>query len=323
MKIIKTKLDYSHSYIQFDINTISVDQIVPFDIYIKKDNDYVIIIEAGTYISETLWSKLKNHEALYISTSDEDKQILSCKSLRYYIRHNRENHQKRVALLYDVTSKLFNVFIKSQDNKIDPDCTELIIKSIIFLIKYDEYFIKNTMTYLRDEDLLEYHSLHVAIYSLALGHALKYSEIQLIKLGVAALLHDIGLKKIDTNIITKEAKLSAQESQAVQKHCNYSVEIIKQNKILDPYIIDAIMHHHERYDGTGYPNQLTKENISDFAAIIGICDVFDALTSHRPHRKSLSSFEALKLMMKDSEMINQFNQKYLLISLKMLSKGHT
>ena len=322
MKIIKTKLNYSNSYIQFDINTIAIDEIVPFDIYIKKDNDYVIIIEAGTYISETLWTKLKNHETLYISTADEDKQILSCESLRYYIRHNRENHQKRIALLYDVTSRLFNVFINSQENKIDPTCTELIIKSIVFLIKYDEYFIKNTMPYLRNEDLLEYHSLHVAIYSLALGHALKYSEIQLVKLGVAALLHDIGLKKIDTNIITKEAKLSTQESQAVQKHCNYSVEIIKQNKILDPYIINAVMHHHERYDGSGYPNQLTKENISDFAAIVGICDVFDALTSHRPHRKSLSSFEALKLMMKDSEMINQFNQKFLLISLKMLSKGH-
>ena len=319
MKVIKTQLDYLNNYIRFDLSTIAIGDVVPFNICIKKENNYVIIIEAGTLLDETLYAKLQNHQNLYISSEDEQKQILSCESLRYYIRHNINNHQKRVALLYDVTSGLFNIFINSQENKINANCVELIMKSIILLIKNDKKFIKNTMPYLRDEDLLENHSLHVAIYSITLGYALKYPDAKLIQLGTAAFLHDTGLKKIDTDIIRKEAKLNEQESQIVQKHCKYSVEIIKQNKILDPYILDAVMHHHERYDGSGYPNGLKKNDISDFASILAICDVFDALTSHRPHRKSFSSFEALKLMMRDSEMINQFNQQYLLLSLKMIS----
>lgn len=322
MKIIKTKLQYLSNYIKFDLNTISADEIIAFDIYIKKDNDYVIIIEAGTLLTQALYNKLKNYEEIFISKADEDKQILSCESLKYYMRHNRDDYQKRVAILYNVNSGLFNLFLNNPENKIDANCTELIIKSIIFLLKYDALFIKNTMPYLKNEDVLEYHSLHVAIYALALGYALKYSDAELMQLGVAALLHDVGLKKIDANIITKEAKLTTLENEIVQKHAKYSVEIIKQNKILDPYILNAVMYHHERYDGNGYPNGLKKDDISDFASIIAICDVFDALTSHRPHRKSLSSFEALKLMMKDSEMVNQFNQKYILLSLKMLSQGH-
>lgn len=322
MKIIKTKLNYLKNYIKFDLSTVSIDEIIPFDIYIKKDNDYVIIIEAGTLLIEALYTKLKNYENLFISKSDENKQILSCESLRYYIRHNRDNHPKRIAILYDVTSRLFDTFISDKENKIDANCAELIIKSITFLLRYDNLFIKNTMPYLKNEDLLEYHSLHVAIYALALGHALKYSDAELVQLGVAALLHDVGLKKIESNIITKETILSPNENQIVQKHSSYSVEIIKHNKILDPYILNAVMHHHERYDGSGYPNGLTKDDISDFASIVGICDVFDALTSNRPYRKGFSSFNALKLMMKDPHMMKQFNQKYLLIGLKILSLGH-
>ena len=78
------------------------------------------------------------------------------------------------------------------------------------------------------------------------------------------------------------------------------------------------MQHHERYDGSGYPENLTEKDISEFASILAICDVFDALTNNRPHRKEHSSFEALKMMMKDSSMINKFNQRYLKLAIKSL-----
>ncbi|MDK9694328.1 MAG: HD domain-containing protein [Sulfurimonas sp.] len=208
--------------------------------------------------------------------------------------------------------------MSSPENKIHANCVTLIIKSIIYLIKHDVNFVKNTMPHFINNDALVNHSLHVAIYALVLGNQLQYTEEQLLQLGTAGLLHDVGLKKIDHSVITKAAKLSEAENKSVQKHPQYSVEIIEQNKIHDPYILDAVMHHHERYDGSGYPNNLTKVEISDFASILAICDVFDALTSVRPHRKQHSSFQALKMMMKDSEMVNQFNQKYLLMALKLL-----
>lgn len=318
MKIIKTKLDHSYLYTLFDINTIKIGEVVPYHIFIKKSEEYVIIIEAGTLISEALHAKLQKQETLYIAKADEAKQILSCESLKYYIRHNRDNPKKRVALLYDVTDQLFEIFMSHPENKIHAECVTLIIKSIIYLIKHDANFARNTMPHFINNDALINHSLHVAIYSLILGNKLQFSDEQLLQLGTAALLHDVGLKKIDHKVIEKTTELSEAESKSVQKHPQHSVEIIEQNKIHDPYILDAVMHHHERYDGSGYPNHLTRTQISDFASILAICDVFDALTSIRPHRKQYSSFEALKMMMKDSEMVNQFNQKYLLMALKLL-----
>ncbi len=318
MKIIKTKLDHYHLYTTLDINTLIVGEIIPYNIFIKKNEEYVIIIEAGTLISKEFHAKLQKQEALYIAKVDETKQILSCESLKYYIRHNRDNPKKRVELLYNVTEQLFEIFMSHPENKIHAECVTLIIKSIIYLIKHDANFARNTMPHFINNDALVNHSLHVAIYSLILGSKLQFSDEHLLQLGTAAFLHDVGLKKIDYAVIAKSTQLSEAESKNIQQHPKHSVDIIKQNKIHDPYILDAVMHHHERYDGSGYPNHLTKPKISDFASILAICDVFDALTSARPHRKQYSSFEALKMMMKDSEMVNQFNQKYLLIALKLL-----
>jgi len=275
-------------------------------------------LKAGTLLSGILYAKLQEQKSLYIAKKDEKKQILSCESLKYYIMYNRDNFSKRVQLLYDITNQLFDIFLSNRNNKINLSCVELIVKSIIYLVKYDEMFLRNTMPHFKNEHMLKNHSLQVAIYAVALGHALKFSEEQLLKLGIAGLLHDVGLKKIDDSIIDKESSLDETETAIVQKHVLYSIDIIKQNNIHDPYILDAIMHHHERYDGSGYPDNLTKEDMSDFASILAICDVFDAMTNSRPHRKNYSSFAALRIMIRDSEMVNRFNQKYLHISLKLL-----
>ncbi len=318
MKIVKTKLNYLNFYVKLDICALTVGDITLFDIYIKKDKDYIIIIEAGTLLTQNLYEKLEKQESIYINKKDEAKQILSCETLKFYIKHNKDNMQKRLQLLYELNTQLFSIFLANKDNTINLECVELLVESIIYLIKTDKIFTKNTMPHLKNDHMLESHSLHVAIYALSLGNALNFNNEMLLKIGIAALLHDIGIKKIDKNIINKESELTPQEIQTIQKHSQYGVDILKQNKISDPYIIDAVFHHHERYDGSGYPNKLQENDISELASILAICDVFDALTNNRPHRKHYSSFDALKMMMQDKEMINKFNRKYLLATLKLL-----
>jgi HD-GYP domain-containing protein (c-di-GMP phosphodiesterase class II) len=319
MKVIKTKLNYSNYYISLDLNTIKIGDVIAFDIFIQKDDDFVIIIEAGTLISENLYGKLQNQKSLYVykdKNKDENKHLLSCESLRHYIRHSRDDVEKRVKVLYDINDQLFDIFLTNEDNKINIECVNLIIQSIIYLVRYDAAFLKNTMPYFVNDNMLKNHSLHVAIYALVIGNILKFKDDDLLKLGVAAILHDIGFKKIDEAIINKKSMLTPIETSLIQKHSRYSVEIIEQNKIHDPYIINAVMHHHERNDGNGYPNQLMSDEISDFASIVAICDVFDALTNNRPHREHYSSFNALKMMLRDKDMANKFNQNYLHLFLK-------
>ena len=162
------------------------------------------------------------------------------------------------------------------------------------------------------------HSLHVAIYALNIGHKLNYNTKSLQQLGISALLHDLGFKRVDKNLIQKESALNEEEIKEVQKHSRFSVEFIRHNNITDPKIIDAILHHHEQDDGKGYPDRLSKDEISDSAAILFICDVFDALTTSRPYRKEYSSFEAIKYMIKDPSMSHKFNHRFLELFLKSL-----
>lgn len=318
MKIIKSKLNYAKSYTLLDIDALAVGAVTLFDIFIKKERDYIVIIEAGAALTQALYDKLKKQVTLYINKKDEDKQILSCETLKHYIKYNKDDYKKRLQLLYEVNNQLFEIFMVNKENRIHLGCVELIIDAIIYLLKYDDVFIKNTMPYMLNNYMLQNHSLHVAIYALTLGYTLKFNDEQLLKLGSAALLHDVGIKNIDKKIINKNSELTHQETTVVRKHSQYSIEILKQNKIHDPYIIDAVMHHHERYDGLGYPDKFTKGEISDFASILSICDVFDALTNNRPYRQHYSSFDALKIMMKDSDMANRFNQPYLHLALKLL-----
>lgn len=319
MKVVKSTLKKLLSYIEFDINSIEAGDTVPFDIYIKKDKDYVIIIEAGTLLTESLYSKLKKQEKLFILKSDESKLTLTCETLKYYIKHSKNNVEKRIKMLYEVNEKLFDTYLNNKENEIDIKCVILIVKTIVYLIKQEKEFMKKTLPFFLNDDKLSTHSLHVAIYATKLASLINLNNEQLIQIATAGLLHDVGYKKIDSSITKKTAKLNANETVIIRKHPQYSVDILKQNKIYDPYIVNAVMHHHERYDGSGYPGRLQADEISDFASILGICDVFDALTNNRSHRKAYSSYDALKMMMKETSMVNQFNQKYLLLALKSLS----
>jgi HD-GYP domain-containing protein (c-di-GMP phosphodiesterase class II) len=318
MKVIKTKLNYAKFYNTFDISSLRVEDAIPFDLYIKRDKDHTIILEAGTLISEKLYSKLKKQENLYLDKKDEEKRVLSCKTLKYYIRYNSDNVEKRLQLLYEVNDKLFKSFLFNEDDKIDVECVTLIVKSIIFLVKHDTKILKHTIPLFRNADTMPNHSLHVSMYSVKIGNLLHYNDNELLQLGTAALLLDIGNKKVDSDILNKDSKLTKEEAQKVHRHIQYSIDILKNNYINNPYIIDAVMNHHERYDGTGYPSKKEQEEISVYASILAICDVFDALTSIRPHRKELSSFDSLKMMLKDKSMINQFNHNYIHLLLKSL-----
>lgn len=318
MKVIQTTLKQTDLHKIIDLNGFIIGDIVPFDIFIKKENNYIIIIEAGTILSKSLYAKLGKQENLYILKSDEYKLTLTWRSLKYYTKHNKDNLKYIVSFIYKINTELFDDYVNNQYDYINLKCVRSILKSIIFLIKYHDNFLKETILHFSSKHYCPNHALHVAIYSMCLGHELDLSNKELLQLGTAAILHDLGIKKVNYSIIYKNDKLTSTELEKVRKHSQYSVHIIQQNNLHDPYIIEAVMQHHERYDGQGYPNQLKQGEISSFASILSICDVFDALTSERPYRTKYTSFDAVKLMMRDESMVNKFNVQYLQLLVKML-----
>jgi len=140
------------------------------------------------------------------------------------------------------------------------------------------------------------HSQRVAEYCKAIAQRLGLSHIEKRNLEFAALLHDVGKIGISEYILGKPGKLTDQELYMVRKHPEVGVDILKSIDFLKP-TIPSILHHHERFDGKGYPDGLSGENIPLPARIISMTETYDFLTSDLPYRSALSrdqAFEELK-----------------------------
>ncbi|MBT3981070.1 MAG: HD-GYP domain-containing protein [Bacteriovoracaceae bacterium] len=140
------------------------------------------------------------------------------------------------------------------------------------------------------------HSMRVAFYSLLMGREIYLNENDLYKLELAALFHDIGKIGIPDSILLKPERLNEDEFQMMKTHPEKSAEILDGFEDFED-VAKVAKHHHERFDGRGYPNGLKGKDIPMGSRIILIADTFDAMTSSRPYRKGLTyqtAFEELR-----------------------------
>jgi HD-GYP domain-containing protein (c-di-GMP phosphodiesterase class II) len=155
------------------------------------------------------------------------------------------------------------------------------------------------------------HSERVTKFTEAIGRGLKLNEDQMRVLTISAILHDIGKIAVPEQILDKPGKLTDEEFNVVKKHPQAGADIISSIPSYET-ILPGILHHHERWDGTGYPQGIKGEEIPLFARIICIADVYDALTENRPYRKAWSReqvlrfFEEQKEKMFDPELVDIF-----------------
>ncbi len=147
------------------------------------------------------------------------------------------------------------------------------------------------------DDYTYKHCLRVAMMSVTIGKSLGLPENKMHDLCEAALLHDLGKRTIDVDIIRKPGRLTDSEFAAVKKHPQNGYLLLRKNGRYTEEIMNAVLMHHEKYDGTGYPLGLKGEQITYLARIITVADVYDALTSNRPYRQPWSVAEAEEFMM--------------------------
>jgi putative two-component system response regulator len=139
------------------------------------------------------------------------------------------------------------------------------------------------------------HSERVAEYSQKIAEDIGLEEERLQILHRAALLHDVGKLGVEDSIIKSPAKLTREELEKVHSHPSLGIEFIRSLSSLSE-ALEPIQSHHERFDGTGYPGKLAREDIPLEARIIAVADTFDALTTDRPYRKGLGTEQALEEM---------------------------
>ena len=190
--------------------------------------------------------------------------------------------------------------------------------SYIQRFQTDNQKAMNLCTLLKEKDIYTYnHSQRVMNYSLQLAVTYGFTISELKILYYAATLHDIGKLSVPEHILKKPGKLTKDEWMIIYSHPVVSEEIIRLNTSLtDP--LPSIRHHHERYDGNGYPDRLKGKSIPLAARIIAVADAFDAITSTRPYNKAVSITVAARTLQEEAG--TQFDPSVVEAFIKLLQK---
>ena len=150
------------------------------------------------------------------------------------------------------------------------------------------------------KDYLYFHAVNVCIIAVYIGSGFDYERQDLIELGTAALLHDIGIIR-HLDIININGPLGKKEYELIKEHPQAGIEILNKvsKETLSQKILDAVCQEHERIDGSGYPCGLKGAGISEYAQIIGLVDVYEAMLHQRPYRRKYSPFETITVILGD------------------------
>lgn len=138
------------------------------------------------------------------------------------------------------------------------------------------------------------HSVNVCVLMVSFCRFLSLERDVIVRVGVGALLHDIGKTKMPIRILYKPAHLTEKEFEVMQKHATYGRDILLKTSTISKEAIQVAYEHHERFDGTGYPNKLVGDGISKFGQMASIADVYDAITTDRVYHKGMEPAEAIR-----------------------------
>ena len=170
------------------------------------------------------------------------------------------------------------------------------------------------------DDSVYAHNVNVALVARALGKWLKWPKERLNTLTLAGLLHDIGKTQIPDEVLNKTGALTDEEFNMIRQHPKLGHKLLKTVPHLEPAILYAALQHHERYDGSGYPKGLPGDEIDDYAAVIAIADVYDAMTATRSYRAPMSAFQVIAAFEHDG--YNKYKPQYILTFLSNIAEAY-
>lgn len=302
-------------YKRIDKRLITEGSQIDFNLFLTNEtkNAMTIFLQSDSAVNGDTKVKLREVEMLYISEDEEEQyQSYVNKHLQSIARNSDIPTEQKARLVYEKASETIDAMFSNPESLKNVENTQPVVNNFIDIILNDTSAVESLMKITAHDYYTHTHSINVSIYTLSLGSFLGITGKELEVLGMAAILHDLGKSKIDYEIINKSGKLTEDEFMQMKNHPALGHEIALNLGISDERILSGIRHHHEKISGGGYPDNLSGEQISQFARIIGVCDVFDALSTKRSYKDPMSSFESLRLMKEqmeghlDMKMVNSF-----------------
>ncbi len=182
------------------------------------------------------------------------------------------------------------------------DCREAVpvVDRIIASIMRNRSAVASLAKLREHDDYTFHHCINVAVFAILFGRSLGLPTEQLRVLGIAGIFHDVGKACIPEEILKKPGRLNDAEYGIIKRHAVEGYRVMRDSSALQRDVLLAIMQHHERHDGRGYPRGLSGRAINPLARVISLVDVYDALTSNRCYRKASTPTTALGLIYREN-----------------------
>ncbi|WP_026688462.1 HD-GYP domain-containing protein [Alteribacter aurantiacus] len=252
-----------------------------------------VLVQSGIPLSAAMISRLKAKGITFAYVDDEaTSDILFQEVITEQTRHTSINTIRKsfqAVTAPQVLQKSFEV------DKISRPFGN-IVEHVLRDVRYHEEAISLLSSAYCYDSYIFHHSLNVTVYALALGERMGLRDSQLKDLGLGALLHDIGKMAVPTEVLHKQQALTDEEFALIKEHTTAGYELLRKAHTIPLLSAHCAYQHHERLNGSGYPRGISGNEIHLYGKIIGIADVFDAVTSNRVYRKAKLPHEGLELL---------------------------
>ncbi len=287
-------------YLPVAVESLRVDKILRFDIYVQVGRELMLYRSMSLPFTEANLAKLRENrvQQIYIPYASRHayQQYLE-ENLPELLKDPNVAEIKKAEILYDTSKALIKeVFANPTLGENIKRSQEMVENTIDFILRGREAFL--SLMQITSFNYYTYtHSVNVSTFSLALARQIGINDRkQLTEIGTGALLHDVGKAKVPERILTKRTALNRSEFEIMKKHPGWGGEMLKETDLIPGESYIPVLYHHERLDGSGYPNGQLDRDIHPYARIVAIADVFDALTTERVYQAAIDTFPALKLM---------------------------
>lgn len=288
---------------------------VPFSVY-SLQNESLAIVCSGSLMSPGVISgdMMQNSGHLLIESTHLQKYA---SYLSKVIEKHEPSSSMGMAVLQEKSKIVMkDVFEGALDDEKIKAVTEMANDMVEGILMRDE--VLNELLTIKRHDYQNYvHSVNVAVLSLSLGKTLGLNRETLQYLGIGAFLHDIGKRAVPKEILGKIGLLTEAEYKLYKRHVIEGVKMLESTWKIPAPSIAAVSQHHERINGTGYPNGISNKQIEIFGRIMSIADCFDNLTSPRPNKAAMMPFDAVKVLVDEK---SHFDQEILMTFIRLLGR---
>ncbi len=289
-------------YIPVQVASLRVDSVIGFDLYFRPGPEQPLVLYAERHIPFTheKHARLKESRVsiLYLDARQEDHyQRYLERNLPQILADPTIPVAEKAGILYSSAQGVVKDVLENPDNPLAFERSKEIVTDTVQFIFSQETAFHDFVRATSYDYYMYTHSVNVCVFGLALAIRAGFQNQDLLRdFGNGLLLHDVGKSRIDARILNAPGKLTTEQWIQLKQHPIIGEDIVTRMSDVGDTAKDVVRHHHEKLDGTGYPDRLRGSEMTPWARIAFIVDVFDAMTTNRSFQKATTTFDALRLM---------------------------